>query len=311
MLVCLPLFHNAGISAAILPSLLVGATCVVHSGSFNPDEVLSTVERYGVTVAHWVPTMLAKLMSHPDLKKYQCPSLKKIHYGSSTISDVVLDACLKFFKADFYQVYGQTETGMVLVLKPEDHTDKSRFTGRAMCMADVRVVDDAGRDVKSGGVGEIICKQRPLGMEGYYRLEKMTDETIRNGWIHTGDLVRVEENGYYTLVDRSKDMIISGGENIYCKELENVMSEYPGVEEVSVFGIPDDMWGEAVCAAIVPKNGQKLSQEEIIDFCASRLSSYKKPKVVEFRDELPKNASGKVMKKLLKDPYWAGRTKRV
>jgi acyl-CoA synthetase (AMP-forming)/AMP-acid ligase II len=201
---------------------------------------------------------------------------------------------------------------MLLVLKPADHfTIKSRFTGRPLCRADMRVVDENGHDVAIGQVGEIISRQKPLGMDGYYGMEEANKETIRDGWIYTGDLARAEPGGYFTVVDRLKDMIISGAENIYCKEIENVISEHPGVEEVSVFGIPDEMWGESVCAVVVEKRGYTLGENEIIDFCGSRLSGYKKPKWVELRDELPKNAAGKVLKKLLKEPYWAGRDKRV
>jgi len=142
-------------------------------------------------------------------------------------------------------------------------------------------------------------------------MEKETEETIRDGWIHTGDLARVEGQGYYTVVDRLKDMIISGAENIYCKEIEDAIREHPCVEEAAVFGIPDEMWGEVVCAAVVPKEGCSVTEDEIVEFCASRLSRYKKPKRVDVRDALPKNAAGKVVKKLLREPYWAGKTKRV
>ena len=182
-------------------------------------------------------------------------SMRKIWYGSSAISDVLLDACMRIFKSDFYQFYGQTESGMLLVLKPGDHAERSRFTGREMVGAEVRVVDENGQDAPVGGVGEILGRHRPLGMECYYGAEKETEETIREGWIHTGDLARVEGQGYFTVVDRLKDMIISGAENIYCKEVEEVIREHPGVEEAAVFGIPDEMWGEAVCAAVAPKEG--------------------------------------------------------
>jgi fatty-acyl-CoA synthase len=312
MLINMPMFHNGGLSLSAMISLLQGCTCVIMAGSFDPDTYFSTIERYGISMINVVPTMLAKLVSHPRIGDYNLSSLKKISYGSSPISENVLDAAMNIFKADFYQNYGQTETGMLLMLKPTDHvTGKARFTGRPLCRADVRVVDGNGYDVAVGGVGEIISRQKPLGMDGYYGMEEANKETIRDGWIYTGDLARAEADGYFTVVDRLKDMIISGAENIYCKEIENVISEHPGVEEVSVFGIPDEMWGESVCAVAVAKRGSTISENEIIDFCASRLSGYKKPKRVELRDELPKNAAGKVVKKLLKDPYWVGRDKRV
>lgn len=312
MLVNMPMFHNGGLSLSVMITLLHGCTCVILAGSFDPDVYFSTIERFGISIINVVPTMLAKLVSHPRIGDYNLASLKKISYGSSPISESVLGEALNIFKADFYQSYGQTETGMLLGLNPADHlTGKSRFTGRPLCRSDVRVVNGDGKDVAVGEVGEIISRQKPLGMDGYYGMEEANKETIRDGWIYTGDLARAEPDGYFTVVDRLKDMIISGAENIYCKEIENVISEHPGVEEVSVFGIPDDMWGESVCAAVVAKKGQALSENEIVDFCGSRLSGYKKPKRVELRDELPKNAAGKVVKKLLREPYWAGRDKRV
>jgi len=312
MLVNMPMFHNGGLSLSAMITLIRGGTCVILAGSFDPDVYFSAIERHRISIINVVPTMLAKLVSHPRIDYYDLNSLKKISYGSSPISEAVLDTALNTFRAGFYQSYGQTETGMLLILKPDDHlTGKSRYTGKPLCRADVRVVDENGRDVAVGEVGEIISRQKPLGMDGYYGMEEASKETIRDGWIYTGDLARAEPGGYFTVVDRLKDMIISGAENIYCKEIENVICEHPGVEEVSVFGIPDEMWGESVCAVVVPKNGQSLEESDIIDFCGSRLSGYKKPKRVELRDSLPKNAAGKVVKKLLREPYWAGKDKRV
>jgi fatty-acyl-CoA synthase len=310
MMVNLPIFHNAATNAMILPTFIVGGTCIITDGSFDPDMVLTTVNRHGVTVTMWVPTMLARLIDHPGVRDYDCSCLKKIWYGSSAISPTVMKGSLEIFKADFYQWYGQTETGMVSVLKPEDHAERSQYTGREMVNAEIRIVDEDGRDTPVGEVGEIITS-RNLGMIGYYGKEEATRHAIRDGWIHTEDLARVERDGYFTIVDRLRDMIISGAENIYPKEIEDVISSHPGVEEVTAFGIPDEKWGEAVCVAVVKREGHELSQNDIIDFCASRISSYKKPKIVEFRDELPKNAAGKITKKILRDPYWAGRTRRV
>jgi long-chain acyl-CoA synthetase len=312
MLVNMPMFHNGGLSLSAMISLLHGCSCVIQGGSFDPDVWLSTIERFEVSVANLVPTMLAKLVNHPRIGDYNLSSLKRIIYGSSPINESILSSALETFKVDFYQTYAQTETGMLLVLKPADHfTRRSRYTGRPLFRADVRVVDEKGRDVAVGEVGEIISRQKPLGMDGYYGLEEATRETIRDGWIYTGDLARAEPGGYFTVVDRLKDMILSGAENIYSKEIENVISEHPSVEEVSVFGIPDEIWNEVVCAVVVPKSETVLTESEIIDFCASRLSGYKKPKRVEFRKELPKNAAGKVMKKVLREPHWAGRDRRV
>jgi fatty-acyl-CoA synthase len=200
---------------------------------------------------------------------------------------------------------------MVSVLRPEDHKERSQCTGREMFNADLRIVDEDGNDVPAGGTGEVISAQKPLGMIGYFKMDEANRSTIIDGWIHTGDVARVEGDGYFTIVDRLRDMIISGAENIYPKEIEDVLTRHQGVLEAAVFGIPDDMYGEAVCAAVVAKQGYRLQEQEVIDFCALRLSGYKKPKRVVFIGELPKNANGKVTKNVLREPYWAGRSKRV
>lgn len=310
-LVPLPFFHVAGIHALIQPTFLRGGTAVIMGKGFDPDKILDAVARHGVTLTMWVPTQLAMLVNHPGLTNYNVSTLKKIWYGSSPISSTVLEASKGFFKAGFYQWYGLTEVGMVAVLRPEDHMERSQCTGRELFNADLRVVDEEGQDTRVGEVGEIISAQVPMGMIGYYKMEEANKRTIRDGWIYTGDLARVEGNGYFTVADRATDMIISGAENIYPKEIENVIISYPGVREVAVFGIPDEIYGESVCAVVAKKEGYEINEEEIINFCASRISSYKKPKRVEFMEELPKNAFGKVTKNVLREPYWAGRKKRI
>ena len=311
MMVPIPLFHSAGMHGLVGQALMVGGTALIMSKGFDPDRILQAVSHYGVSVTMWVPTQLAMLVNHPNKHKYDVSSMKKIWYGSAPISPAVLEASIDFLKAGFYQWYGQTETGMVAVLRPEDHLDRSQFTGREMINADLRVVDEEGQDTPIGEVGEIISSQYHMGMIGYHNMEEATRETIRDCWIHTGDLARVEGNGYFTIADRAKDMIISGAENIYPKEIEAVISALPGVQEVAVFGIPDDIWGESVCAAVVKKQGVQLNEQNIVDFCASRVSSYKKPKRVLFMDEFPRTAFGKVRKNVLREPFWAGLGKKV
>jgi fatty-acyl-CoA synthase len=310
-LVNLPLFHTGGMHALTQPTLLRGGTAVIMGKGFDPDKILDAVVHHGVTLTMWVPTMLAMLINHPGVHTYNLATLKKIWYGSSAISPTVLEAAVDIFKTGFYQWYGQTETGMVSVLRPEDHPERSQCTGREMFNADLRVVDKEGKDTPIGEIGEIISAQKYLGMIGYHNIEGADKRNIRDGWIHTGDLARIEGNGYFTIVDRMSDMIISGAENIYPKEIEDAISRHPGVREVTVFGIPDEIYGESVCAVVVQKEGYQLDQDEIINFCGSKIASYKKPKRVEFMDELPKNPSGKVTKKVLKEPYWVGYKKRV
>ena len=312
ILVSLPFFHVSGLHALVQPTFLRGGTVVIAGGGFDPDKVLHAVARHKVTMTMWVPTQLAMLVNSSAVSRYDVSSLKKIWYGSSPITPPVLEASMEQFGASFYQWYGQTETGMVSVLPPQDHFgERAQFTGREFFNADLRIVDESDNDVPVGGVGEIVSCQTGLGMIGYHNLEMETRATVRNGWIHTGDVGRAEGNGYFTIVDRIKDMIISGAENIYPKEIEDVISRHPKVREVAVFGIPDDVYGESVCAAIVPKPDSDVQDQEIIDFCASRLSGYKKPKRVIVVTEMPKNAFGKVTKNILREPFWAGRGKRI
>lgn len=310
-MVALPLFHNGGLNALLQPTLLMGATALIMAKGFDPPGILAAIGRYGVTLTLWVPTMMAMLVNHPGASDYNLSTLKKIWYGSSPISPTVLKASRELFQANFYQWYGQTETGMNSVLKPEDHLERSQCTGREMYNAEVRIVDEDGIDTPAGEIGEIICAQKPLGMIGYLNLEEETHEVLRNGWIYTGDLARVEGEGYFTVIDRLKDMIISGAENIYPKEIEDLISSHPQVLEAAVIGIPDEIFGESVCAVVVRKPESRLEESELIDFCAEHLARYKKPKKVIFIEELPKNAAGKVTKNILREPFWNDQKKQI
>jgi fatty-acyl-CoA synthase len=308
----IPFFHVASVHCLVGPTFLRGGSIVLMAGGFDPDRVLKTVEEQKVTMTMWVPSQLAMLINSPAIGKYNISSLKKIWYGSSPIPAPVLEACLQRFKSDFYQWYGQTELGISSVLPPKDHYgEKAQFTGRESFNADLRIVNENGEDVRVGEIGEIIGRQSALGMICYHAMEEATKSAVRDGWIFTGDLARVEGNGYFTIVDRLKDMIISGGENIYPKEIEDVLNRHPGVLETAVFGVPDDVYGEGVCAAVVKRPGYELDEKGIIDFCADKLAGYKKPKKVIFVDELPRNAFGKVTKNTLREPFWAGRKKRI
>jgi len=306
VMVTMPLFHNGGLNVLLQPALMLGATAVIMAKGFDPDATLEAVARDRVTLTMWVPTMLA-MLARRGIGSHDTSSLKTLWYGSSPIAAPVLAAAREMFDAGFYQWYGQTETGMNSVLRPEDHAQRSQCTGREMFNAELRIVDGDGRDVPVGGVGEIISAQRCQGMIGYWKNEEATRATIRDGWIYTGDLARVEGDGYFTVIDRKRDMIISGAENIYPKEIEDLLVTHPAVSEVAVFGIPDDIYGESVAAAVVRKEGHEVDEQEIIAFCATRLASYKKPRRVEFVAELPKNATGKVTKHVLRAPFWPGR----
>jgi len=309
-MVNLPFFHAAGIFAVTAPLLMRGASVLLMSGSFMAEKTLSLVERYRVTLVMWVPTMLAMMVDMESVRQFDLSSLKKLYYGASPISPRIYAKARSIFNSDFYQFYGQTESGLVTVLRPEDHAERALFTGREMYNCEIRIIDDAGNDVPVGAVGEIVSRS-DNSMKGYLNNPEATATTIRNGWVYTGDLARVEGDGYFTVVGRAKDMIISGAENIYAAEVEGVISSHPAVQEVAVFGIPDEVYGESVCATIVLKPQLAITADAIIQHCAERMSGYKKPKKIVFTDDLPKNATGKVTKNVLRDPYWKGHDRRV
>ncbi|MFC1532678.1 class I adenylate-forming enzyme family protein [Thermodesulfobacteriota bacterium] len=310
-LVVVPLFHNGGLNVIFQPTLQMGATAVIMGKGFDPEKFLEAITRYNVTLTLVVPTQLAMLTNFQRITSHKIPSLNKLWYGSSAISPEVLEASRDLFKIRFYQWFGQSEAGIVGRLRPEDHEEHSQCTGREMFNADIRIVDEEGNDTPVGEVGELISARKYLGMIGYHNMEEETKKTIRDGWVYTEDMARLEEEGFFTIVDRQRDMINSGGENIYSKEIEDVIMRMPSVQEVAVFGIPDDIWGEAVCAVVVKKEGHELEKDEVIDFCVSKLSGYKKPKKVEFMADLPKNPSGKITKNELREKYWKGRKRRV
>ncbi|MCZ4291663.1 class I adenylate-forming enzyme family protein [Hoeflea alexandrii] len=304
MLVALPLFHNGGLIAQLLPALSLGALAVILPRGFDPDRVLSIVEEHGITVTMWVPTMLAMILGANAQERHDAASLSKIWYGSSPIAPKLYARVKATFGAALYQFYGMTEVGMTAVLTPEDHDTHPQATGRALPITAMRIVDIEDQDVRPGEVGELIWRQSPTGMIGYLGKEEASRETIRDGWIYTGDMARNLDNGVFLLVDRKKDMIISGAENIYPREIELALLTHPDVAEVAVFGIPDPVYGEAVCAAVVVKEGRVLSEGEVIAYCAEHLAGYKKPKRVLFEQALPKNTAGKVLKAQLRAPFW-------
>jgi fatty-acyl-CoA synthase len=245
------------------------------------------------------------LASHPALAQHDVTSLARIFYGSMPMMPAVLQRALQVFpRARFIQLYGSTECGMITALRHEDHELWWRTTGREALLSRFRVVDAQGNDVAVGGVGEVIGEHARMGMIGYWRNNAATRATIRDGWIHSGDLARVEPEGFITLVDRIKEVIISGGENIYPKEIELVLAAHPAVQEVAVFGIPDPHYGEVPCAAVALKPGTTATPEELLALCTRELARYKRPKKIEFHVALPRNASDKIQKQVLKAPHW-------
>ena len=303
----LPMFHIGGIGWAFL-GLWNGATTVLVS-EFDAVSVLDLLERRHVTNAVLVPTMLQLLTAVPGAAERDYSALRSIAYGASPITTPVLKAALRTFQCSLYGIYGLTEsTGGVVQLDPEDHDPDGprehllRSAGRPLPWVELRIADPAtGEELGSGEIGEVWLRA-PNVMAGYYRRPEETAAAITpDGWLRTGDGGYVDDDGYLFLTDRIKDMIVSGGENVYPVEVEEVLSQHPDVDEVAVIGMPDERWGELVTALIVPREGSRPSRDELVEFARSRLAGYKLPRSVELVGELPRTPTGKVLKRELRD----------
>ena len=297
-----PLFHTGALNIVLLPSLTAGATLVIIPRLHSAD-IAESVQREKVTHLLTVPTILNNLLDTGAFKRFDFSSLRRIYYGGSSISLKTLELILdRLPHVKLSQGYGQTESTQLTVLRPEYQMSKLGCTGKAHPLVDLRVVDENDRDVRPGEAGEIVTRG-PHVMKGYLNLPDENKKAFKGGWFHTGDIARLDEDGFLTIVDRKKDLIISGGENIYPKEIEEVLLSHPKIKEASVFGIPDDKWGESVCAAVILEDNESLGEAEVISFCKENLASYKKPRTVKFFKSFPKNTLGKVQKQQLKEYF--------
>ncbi|RJG40857.1 long-chain-fatty-acid--CoA ligase [Mesorhizobium sp. DCY119] len=307
LLIMMPLFH-IGAKIIQLAQHWRAGTVVVHKG-FDPKAVLTCIERERITVTHMAPTMIQTLLDSPEVGTTDTSSLRMIVYAAAPMPIPVLKRGLKLFGPVFQQQFGQTEgigTTLLAHQHRPDGTDRDReiltSVGQASPRVDVRVVDDHGEDLPTGQVGEILLTS-PGVMLGYWNNTAATLETLRDGWVHTGDMGRLDEEGFLYLVDRKKDMIISGGENIYSREVEEAVVTHDAVSEVAVIGAPDAKWGEAVMAIVVLRPGNSATAVQLIEHCRTLIASYKKPRHVVFVDEIAKLPSGKVDKVRLRSLY--------
>ncbi|MDQ0270346.1 acyl-CoA synthetase [Cytobacillus purgationiresistens] len=296
-----PLFHVAALSLLVSNCMMEG-TIVIHR-DFQPEKILQTIEKEEINSMFLVPAMWNMLLQVPNLQQYRLDSINSCSTGGAIcpleLKKKIMDT---FENAGLHEAFGQTEMSpSTTYLSGEEsiHANKAESVGKPSLNVRVRVVDDEMNDVPVGEVGEIIY-QGPTMMKEYYKNPEATAEAFKGGWFHSEDLVRMDEEGYIYVVDRKKDMIISGGENIYPKELEEVLYTHPSILEAAVVGIPDPKWGETVKAYIVLKKGAQLSAEEVISFSQTKIASYKKPRVIEFLEALPRNATGKVLKTVLR-----------
>ncbi|HSS86706.1 MAG TPA: AMP-binding protein [Reyranella sp.] len=283
--------------------LYLGATSILMR-SPDPAAMLATIEAERVTKLFCPPTVWIALLRHPDFERRDLSSLTKGYYGASIMPTAIIEELLRRLPGlRLWNFYGQTEMApMATVLKPEDQLRKLGSAGVPAINVETRIVDEDDNDVSPGEVGEIVHRS-PQAMLGYYDDEARTADAFRNGWFHSGDLGRFDEDGYLYVVDRKKDMIKTGGENVASREIEEVLFAHPKVAEAAVFGLPDDRWIEAVTAVLVPRAGESLDIEAVESHCRQHLAGYKRPKRIIIVDALPKNASGKVLKRELRERY--------
>jgi long-chain acyl-CoA synthetase len=316
VLLATPMFHAASIGR-FLPHVMAGATCVVVP-DFRAEEVFALIEAEGVTDLPLVPSMLQTLLEHSQFAPQRLLSVRRIGYGAAPIDEALLERALRALPGvDFAQSYGMTECAALATISlPSDHgrearsSGRSRSAGRACAVMELRILGPDGEDICMGEVGEIVLRG-PNVMLGYWNRPEETAQALRDGWLHTGDAGRLDTQGCLFVVDRLKDMIVTGGENVYGAEVENALLSHPAVKACSVFAIPSVQWGEAVHAVVVLRDGIPAAEAELRAHCRLILAGYKCPKQIEFSDALPMTAAGKVAKNILRAPYWQGHERRV
>lgn len=313
-----PLSHGSGCYA--LPNVGKGAANIIlESKSFDPELIFKTIQEYRVTNMFAAPTMIKLMVDSPAVDQYDHSSLKSLNYGGAPMLVEDLKQAMSKLGPCLVQLFGQAESPMTITYLPhQDHVKEGspeqmkRLSSAGMPRTDVevKIFDSDENELPPGETGEIVTRS-DLVMKGYWRNPEATADTIKNGWLHTGDMGYLDDGGYLFIMDRSKDMIISGGENIYPREIEEVLIKHPAVREVAVIGVPDTKWGEAIKAVVSLNAGESASEEALIHFCRDHIASYKKPKTVDFVNELPKNNYGKILKRELREKYWQGKDRKV
>ena len=312
-----PMFHLADVGVMNCMLLLGGAHAFIRM--FTPEAVARAIEQFRVTDVLLVPTMIQMFVDQPNLSNYDLRSLRSVSYGASPMSEAVLDRAISALtNTEFIQGYGMTELSPTATLLPwKDHLPEARAKGRhrsggrAAPMVEVRVVDPLGKPVPPRVVGEIVARGDTV-MMGYWERPEETAKAIIDGWMHTGDAGYMDEDAYVYIVDRIKDMIVTGGENVYSAEVENCIALHPAVAQCAVFGIPSERWGEAVHAVVMRKPGVTVTEDEIIEFCKARIAGYKCPRSVTIQDGmLPLSGAGKILKRELRKPYWENKSRQV
>jgi long-chain acyl-CoA synthetase len=311
------MFHLADGAMTFLVTLRGGSHCFL--ARFDPVAMMELIARHKVTMTLIVPTMVNMLVNHPDVGKHDLTSLERLIYGASPMPEAVIRRALEVLpQTRFNQAYGQSEASPGLTLMPHEYhsfegpfAGRLKAAGRALAGVEVVILDHEDREVPRGTVGEV-CARGNAVMLGYWQQPELTARTLRNGWLHTGDGGYMDELGFVFIVDRVKDMIITGGENVYSAEVEEAVYSHPAVAECAVIGVPDPQWGERVHAVVRCKAGQEVSEAELIGHCRARIAGYKLPRSVSFTETpLPLSGAGKILKTELRKPFWEGQTRNV
>jgi long-chain acyl-CoA synthetase len=309
-LVCMPLFHTGGTGWAVW-SMQEGMTLVLVR-EIDPPKLLDVIVQQKVETALLVPAVMLFLTELPQARNADFSAFKHVVYGTAPIAPDLLKRCIDIFGCKFAQIYGLTETSGPFTCLPFEHHhgEKLLSCGRPMFGGRARIVGEKGEELARGEIGEI-CYQGESLMAGYWARSEATADAVRNGWFHSGDAGYMDENGFIFVKDRIKDMIVSGSENVYPAEIEAVLAGHPDIVECAVIGIPDQKWGETVKAVVVTRAGSTVTEAALIDWMRDKVAGYKRPRSVNFMDRLPRNASGKLLKRTLREPYWQGLERRV
>ncbi|KLU58685.1 long-chain-fatty-acid--CoA ligase FadD13 [Peptococcaceae bacterium CEB3] len=312
-LAIMPICHSNSIWATLITFWVGGVNVIFPSGKFDPEKVLQLIEKERVTTTSMVPTMITRIVELPEAvkAKYNLDSLTSLGSSSAPLLTKTKEAALLFFKnARFSEGYGSTETGALTTLRHRDQLRKVRSIGKANPGIEIKLLDEDGHEVKQGEVGVLWAKAKSAFL-GYYKEPEKSAQARRGEWVTAGDMAFMDEEGYYFLVDRKNDMIISGGENVYPAEIEEVISKHPAVAEVAVFGIPHKQWGEEVKAIVILRENQAVSQGELQEYCKEQLAGYKRPRSIDFVADFPRTATGKVLKRVLKEPFWRSQERMI
>ena len=313
-LLAMPCFHISGTGTGI-GTMVAGSNSIVLP-EYDPAKALDLIQNFNISKIFLVPAAIQILLNHPKVGEVDFSRLKYVTYGASPIPLELMREAMRVLGCGFVQMYGMTETsGTIVALDPEDHvpegSPRMRSVGKPLAGVELKIIDEAGNDVPAGTVGEIATRSSK-NMRGYWNNADATAATIdAEGWLRTGDAGYLDEDGYLYIHDRVKDMIISGGENVYPAEVENALYSHPKVADVAVIGVPDAKWGEAVKACVVMKPGEELTEAELIAHARQHIAGYKCPKTVDFIPALPRNPSGKILRRELRAPYWVGKDRAV